>query len=112
MKDKIDFRLENKTKQLLELAAQLNDMTLSGYINHLVEQSREKIIDDIAFGLASEKLIGILFDEEDRKELTAIAKRRITLDFAEENFGNEDFYFKIQSDFKKVFTDYIKSKDD
>jgi uncharacterized protein (DUF1778 family) len=111
MKDKIDFRLEKKTKQLVEIAAHLNDMTTSGYMNYLVEKSIEKIIDDISYGLTSEELLSRILDDTERNELSAIVKQNIALNFAKENFENEDLYFKIQSDYKKVFTDYIKNKE-
>jgi uncharacterized protein (DUF1778 family) len=111
MKDKIDFRLEKKNKQLVEMAAHLKDMTTSGYMNYLVETSIERIIEDISAGFTSEELLSHILDDTERNELSAIVKRTIALNFAERNFENEDLYFKIYSDYKRVFMNYIKNKE-
>lgn len=110
MKTRMDFRLDEKTKRLIDLAAEMKDMTASGYINHLVEQSREKIINDIAYGFTSKQIIRNVLGEEEEKEMASIVRNHLVHEIINQDPENLNIWGKLVSDWKVIFTDYIKEK--
>jgi uncharacterized protein YjgD (DUF1641 family) len=110
MKARMDFRLEEKTKRLIETAAELKDMTVSGYVNHLIEQCQEKIIDDIAYGFTAKQLIRNVLGEDEEKEMAAIVRDHLVQKLLTDWPDNLNIWGKMVTDWKLLFTDYIKNK--
>ena len=111
MKTRMDFRLEENTKRLIEMAAAMQDMTVSGYINFLVNQCLEKIIDDIAFGFTAKSIVKSVLGEEEEKEMSAIVRLHLVNKIIEQDSENLNIYSELIHEWKQIFSDYMKSKD-
>jgi len=122
MKTRMDFRLEDETKKLVEMAAGFNSMTVSGYMNYLVNQCKDKILDHIGNGFAEIAMLQSLVDigaleQQDVTEINTLVRKEFVLSLLKESENKEiykDFYFKekdmIQKHVKDFVAEYIKNK--
>ena len=69
MKAKMDFRIDGRFKGLIQLAAELKDITPSAYVCHLIQQSEDKIVDDIAVQLTSKTVMRELFGADEEADM-------------------------------------------
>jgi predicted transcriptional regulator len=104
----MDFRLEEETKKLVEIAAKLTDMTVSGYMNHLVNKCKDKILDDIGEGLAEITMVNSLVDLgalgiKDVNEIAAMVRSKFVLSVLEsENNEFRESFFNNKEEWRKV----------
>ena len=119
MKTRFDFRLDEDSKKLVEMAARAMEMTTSSYMNLLVERNKKTIIDDIASVLAQNALcsalieIGVL-DTEDEKKMDSLFRLAFVNKVIEDNDLYKEYLYNFQEKMKvfvKDFVaDYIKEK--
>jgi len=122
MKTRIDFRLDEEAKRLVEIAANLNGMTVSGYMNHLVNMSKEKILNDIGDRWAELATLDALvdlgvLDKMDVTNLNLLIRMKMTEFVLSESENKEvylDFFIKeknmFQKHVKEIVAEYIKNK--
>lgn len=119
MKTRFDFRMDEDSKKLVEMAARAMEMTTSSYMNMLVDRNKETIINDIASVFAQNSLcsalieIGVL-DAEDEKKMSSFFRSAFVNEIIKDNDSYKEYLFNFQ-DKMKVFVknfvaDYAKNK--